>query len=58
MGMPNQELFSMADKPKETLNPFEVAQRQIDRVGKRLKLDPGLLEETCHIFHRPSFLRR
>ena len=38
----------MADKPKETLNPFEVAQRQIDRVGKRLKLDPGLLEVLKH----------
>ena len=38
----------MADKPKETLNPFEVAQRQIDRVGKRLKLDPGLLEILKH----------
>jgi len=38
----------MAEKPKETLNPFEVAQRQIDRVGKRLKLDPGLLEILKH----------
>ncbi|TLZ70088.1 MAG: Glu/Leu/Phe/Val dehydrogenase [Methanobacteriota archaeon] len=38
----------MAEKPKETLNPFEVAQRQIDRVGKRLKLDPGLLEVLKH----------
>jgi len=46
--MPDQELFSMAEKPKETLNPFEVAQRQIDRVGTRLKLDPGLLEILKH----------
>ena len=38
----------MAETPKETLNPFEVAQRQIDRVGKRLKLDPGLLEILKH----------
>jgi len=38
----------MAEKPKETLNPFEVAQRQIDRVGKRLNLDPGLLEILKH----------
>jgi len=38
----------MADEPKETLNPFEVAQRQIDRVGKRLKLDPGVLEILKH----------
>src|SRR2546426_1060178 len=38
----------MAEKPKETLNPFEVAQRQIDRVGKRLKLEPGLLEVLKH----------
>ncbi len=31
-------------KPKEALNPFVVAQEQIDRAGARLKLDPGLLE--------------
>ncbi len=30
-------------KPREELNPFEIAKRQIDRVGKRLKLDPGLI---------------
>ncbi len=29
---------------KEELNPFEIAKKQIDRVGKRLKLDPGLIE--------------
>src|SRR3989442_14093099 len=46
--MPHKELPAMAEKPKETLNPFEVAQRQIDRVGKRLKLDPGLLEVLKH----------
>ena len=38
----------MVKEPKETLNPFEVAQRQIDRVGKRLNLDPGLLEILKH----------
>ena len=38
----------MVKEPKETLNPFEVAQRQIDRVGKRLSLDPGLLEILKH----------
>ncbi|MBI4415617.1 MAG: Glu/Leu/Phe/Val dehydrogenase [Euryarchaeota archaeon] len=31
-------------KPREELNPFEIAKRQIDRVGRRLKLDPGLIE--------------
>ncbi len=29
---------------KEELNPFEIAKQQIERVGKYLKLDPGLLE--------------
>src|SRR5205814_733623 len=31
-------------KPKETLNPFEIARTQIDRVGKKLNLDGGMLE--------------
>src|SRR5438034_9127142 len=31
-------------KPKETLNPFEIARTQIDRVGKKLNLDCGMLE--------------
>src|SRR3989441_13076634 len=31
-------------KPKETLNPFEIARTQIDRAGKKLNLEPGLLE--------------
>src|SRR5205809_1027561 len=31
-------------KPKETLNPFEIAKTQIDRVGKKLNLDGGMLE--------------
>ena len=35
-------------KPKETLNPFEVAQKQIDRAGQKLNLDPGLLEVLKH----------
>lgn len=34
----------MAKDPKEELNPFEIVKRQVDSVGKRLKLDPGLLE--------------
>lgn len=29
---------------QEELNPFEIAKKQIDRVGKRLGLDPGLIE--------------
>ena len=29
---------------KEELNPFEIAKAQIDKVGKYLKLEPGLLE--------------
>jgi len=29
---------------KEELNPFEIAKQQIERVGKHLKLEPGLLE--------------
>ncbi|HEV8595186.1 MAG TPA: Glu/Leu/Phe/Val dehydrogenase [Thermoplasmata archaeon] len=33
---------------KETLNPFEIAQEQVDRAGKRLKLDPGLLAILKH----------
>jgi glutamate dehydrogenase/leucine dehydrogenase len=35
-------------KPKESLNPFEVAQEQIDRAGKKLSLDPDLLELLKH----------
>jgi len=31
-------------KTQETLNPFEIAKKQIDRVGKKLGLDPGLIE--------------
>src|SRR5256712_3500276 len=31
-------------KPKETLNPFEIARTQIDRAGKKLNLDAGMLE--------------
>ncbi|HKW43254.1 MAG TPA: Glu/Leu/Phe/Val dehydrogenase, partial [Thermoplasmata archaeon] len=31
-------------KAKETLNPFEIAREQIDRAGKKLNLDPGMLE--------------
>src|SRR5881398_793222 len=31
-------------KVKETLNPFEIAREQIDRAGKKLNLDSGLLE--------------
>ncbi len=34
----------MGTDTKETLNPFEIAKKQIDRVGARMKLDPGLLE--------------
>src|SRR2546428_5558496 len=33
---------------KETLNPFEIAQAQVDRAGKRLKLEPGLLNILKH----------
>lgn len=33
----------MVQDAKETLNPFEVAKKQIDRVGARMKLDRGLL---------------
>lgn len=29
---------------KESLNPFEIAKSQIEKVGKYLKLEPGLLE--------------
>ncbi len=38
----------MAAEPRETLNPFEVAKRQIDRVGRRFGLEPGLLEILKH----------
>ena len=38
----------MAKEPKESLNPFVIAQEQIDRAGKRLNLDPGLLEILKH----------
>lgn len=34
--------------PRETLNPFEVAQRQIERAGRTLDLDPGLVEVLKH----------
>jgi len=33
---------------KENLNPFEIAKQQIDRAGKKLKLEPGLLEILKH----------
>ncbi|HYM38878.1 MAG TPA: Glu/Leu/Phe/Val dehydrogenase [Thermoplasmata archaeon] len=35
-------------KPKESLNPFEVAREQIDRAGKKLNLDPDVLELLKH----------
>ena len=35
-------------KAKETLNPFEIAREQIDRAGKKLNLDPGMLELLKH----------
>ena len=35
-------------KPKESLNPFEVAQEKIDRAGKKLNLDRDLLELLKH----------
>ncbi len=35
-------------KAKESLNPFVVAQEQIDRAGKKLNLDPNLLELLKH----------
>jgi len=38
----------MAKEPKETLNPFEIAQEQIERAGKKLSLDKGLLEILKH----------
>jgi len=38
----------MGKEITETLNPFEVAKKQIDRVGTRLKLDPGILEILKH----------
>src|SRR3972149_4826269 len=31
-------------KAREDLNPFEIAKKQIDRVGKRLGLNPDLIE--------------
>src|SRR3990170_1742697 len=34
----------MANQPSETMNPFENAKKQIDRVGKRLGLAADLLE--------------
>ncbi|HYS71976.1 MAG TPA: Glu/Leu/Phe/Val dehydrogenase [Thermoplasmata archaeon] len=33
---------------KETLNPFEIAKQQIDRAGKKLKLEAGLLDILKH----------
>jgi len=38
----------MVKEPKETLNPFAIARSQIDRAGKKLNLDPGLLEILKH----------
>jgi glutamate dehydrogenase/leucine dehydrogenase len=38
----------MVKEPKETLNPFEIAQEQIDRAGRKLNLDPGLMEVLKH----------
>jgi len=38
----------MVSMVKESLNPFEIAQEQIDRAGKRLKLEPGMLEILKH----------
>ena len=35
-------------KAKESLNPFVVAQEQIDRAGAKLSLDPGLLSLLKH----------
>ncbi len=35
-------------KAKESLNPFVVAQEQIDRAGRKLNLDPGLLDLLKH----------
>ena len=35
-------------KAKESLNPFEVARKQIDRAGQKLSLDPGLLDILKH----------
>ncbi len=35
-------------KAKESLNPFVVAQEQIDRAGAKLNLDPGLLNLLKH----------
>ena len=34
----------MGEQAAETLNPFEIAKKQVDRVGKRLGLEPDLLE--------------
>ncbi len=38
----------MAKEPKETLNPFAIAREQIDRAGKKLNLEAGLLEILKH----------
>ena len=38
----------MVKEPKESLNPFVIAKEQIDRAGKKLNLDPGLLEILKH----------
>ena len=35
----------MVKEPKETLNPFEIAQEQIDRAGRKLNLDPATVAE-------------
>ncbi|OGS50321.1 MAG: glutamate dehydrogenase [Euryarchaeota archaeon RBG_16_68_12] len=34
----------MPKEPKETLNPFAIAQEQIERAGRKLNLEKGLLE--------------
>ncbi len=38
----------MPKEPKESLNPFEIAQEQIERAGKKLNLEAGLLEILKH----------
>jgi len=35
-------------KVSETLNPFEIARKQIDRAGKKLGVDPGMLNVLKH----------
>ena len=38
----------MVKEPKESLNPFVIAKEQIDRAGKKLNLNPDLLELLKH----------